>query len=122
MKLDKCLLFAIALVLISSIRVFAQSGTPANGLESNRKKIDSLDKQLVELLAKREVIVKEIGIYKAKNHIPPLQTARFQQVLQKNIEAGQKQGLSPEFITEVFNAIHKESLKIEEDVKAKNQQ
>lgn len=122
MKLNKYLLVAIALVLISSIRVFAQSAPPTNELDSNRKKIDSLDKQLIELMAKREVIVKEIGIYKAKNHIPPLQTARFQQVLQKNIEAGKKQGLSQDFVTEVFNAIHKESLRIEEEVKALNPQ
>ncbi|MFW0717748.1 chorismate mutase [Pedobacter sp. N23S346] len=122
MKLNKYLLVAIALVLSSSIRMFAQSAPSTNELESNRKKIDSLDKQLIELMAKREVIVKEIGIYKAKNHIPPLQAARFQQVLQKNIEAGKKQGLSQDFVTEVFNAIHKESLRIEEDVKALNPQ
>ncbi len=120
MKLNKYLFFAITLVLISNMRVYAQSAKPATPLESNRKKIDSLDKQLIELLAKRELVVKEIGIYKAKNHIPPLQPARFQQVLQKNIEAGKKQGLSEDFITEIFNAIHKESLKMEEDIKALN--
>lgn len=122
MKIKKHLLVAIALVLFSGISVFAQSVPAGKELESNRKKIDSLDKQLIELLAKREVIVKEIGIYKAKNHIPPLQTARFQQVLQKNIEAGKRQGLSQDFVKEVFNAIHKESLRIEEDVKALNPQ
>ena len=120
MKLNKCLFLAITLVLISNIRIFAQSSQPSNPLESNRKKIDSLDKQLIELLASRELIVKEIGIYKAKNHIPSLQPSRFQQVLQKNIAAGKKQGLSQDFVTEVFNAIHKESLRMEEDIKALN--
>jgi chorismate mutase len=89
-------------------------------LQNSRKKIDRIDKQLIELIGEREKIVKEIGIYKAKNNIAPLQAARFQEVLNKAIAAGEKEGLSAEFVTELLNAIHKESLRIEEDIK-KNQ-
>jgi len=119
MKLQKFLL--VTLLIIGSERLFAQSTSTSytmNPLESNRKKIDSLDQQLIELLGQRELVVKEIGIYKAKNHIPPLQAARFQQVLDKNIAAGKKHNLSPDFVTEVFNAIHKESLRKEEEIKS----
>ena len=119
MKLQKFLL--VTLLIIGSDRLFAQSTSPSstmNPLESNRKKIDSLDQQLIELLGQRELVVKEIGIYKAKNHIPPLQAARFKQVLDKNIAAGKKHDLSPDFVTEVFNAIHKESLRKEEEIKS----
>ncbi|QDW26324.1 chorismate mutase [Pedobacter sp. KBS0701] len=119
MKLQKFLL--VTLLIIGSDRLFAQSTSTSytmNPLESNRKKIDSLDQQLIELLGQRELVVKEIGIYKAKNHIPPLQAARFQQVLDKNIAAGKKHDLSPDFVTEVFNAIHKESLRKEEEIKS----
>ena len=100
----------------------AQNVPPAvdTTLQNNRKKIDRIDKQLIELLGEREKIVKEIGIYKAKNNIAPLQAARFQQVLNKAIAAGKKEGLSAEFVTELLNAIHKESLRIEENIK-KNQ-
>lgn len=89
-----------------------------NTMEIQRKKIDSLDKRLLEVLGARERAVKEIGIYKAKHHIPALQAARFQEVVKKNIEAGKKEGLSAEFITELLDVIHKESLRIEENVKA----
>ncbi|NTD97609.1 chorismate mutase [Agrobacterium tumefaciens] len=119
MKLQKYLL--LTLLIIGSNRVFAQSTSPSstmNPLESNRKKIDSLDQQLIQLLGQRELVVKEIGIYKAKNNIPPLQAARFQQVLEKNIAEGKKHDLSPDFVTEVFNAIHKESLRKEEEIKS----
>ncbi len=92
--------------------------TPANAndpvLESRRKDIDSLDKKLFEVLGARERVVREIGIYKAQHHIPALQAARFQKVLEKGIEAGKKEGLSEEFVTEMLNAIHKESLRIED--------
>jgi len=36
-------------------------------------------------------------------------------VVDKGIAAGNKEGLSLEFITELLNAIHKESLRIERD-------
>ncbi|WP_431294162.1 chorismate mutase [Pedobacter sp. P26] len=67
MKLQKFLL--VTLLIIGSERLFAQSTSTSytmNPLESNRKKIDSLDQQLIELLGQRELVVKEIGIYKAK--------------------------------------------------------
>jgi chorismate mutase len=86
-------------------------------LQISRKKIDSLDKALIQLLGERERVVKEIGIYKAKNNIPSLQADRFKQVLEKSVEAGKKEGLSETFITELMNAVHKESLRIEDELK-----
>ncbi|HEY9194964.1 MAG TPA: chorismate mutase [Mucilaginibacter sp.] len=86
-------------------------------LKINRDKIDSLDKKLIELLGLREQVVKDIGIYKAKNNIPSLQPDRFKQVLEKNIAAGKEVGLSETFVSELMNAIHKESLRIEDEIK-----
>ena len=86
-------------------------------LENRRVLIDSLDKRLFEILGARERVVREIGIYKGKNKIPPLQAARFQKVLEKGIAAGKMEGLSEAFCTELLNAIHKESLRIEEELK-----
>jgi chorismate mutase len=108
------------LMMIMTSYLFAQSGQPKAAdptLEMARQKIDSLDKKLIEILGTRERVVKEIGIYKAKNNIPSLQAARFQQVIDKGIAAGKKENLSAEFITEILNAIHKESLRIEDALK-----
>jgi chorismate mutase len=116
-KLFKAAFVAIG-VCILSIGIAKAQSSPVNNkqdLDASRVKIDSLDNQLMKVLGERERIVKEIGIYKAKNHIPPLQAARFKQVVDKGIAAGTKEGLSPEFITELLNAIHKESLRIEGD-------
>jgi len=84
-------------------------------LDAGRVKIDSLDNLLMKVLGEREQIAQAIGVYKAKNHIPPLAEARFKEVLNKSIEAGKQEGLSAEFITELMNAVHKESLRIESD-------
>lgn len=123
MKLYSRILFLSGTFLLSHSMLFAQE-TPAkaqdsslNTLQINRKKIDSLDKKLMQLIGERERAVKEIGVYKAKNNIPALQAGRFKQVLEKSVIAGEKEGLSATFITEMMNAIHKESLRIEDEIK-----
>ena len=103
--------------MLAGERACGQTSGSDTFLKEKRAEIDSLDKKLFEVLGARERVVKEIGIYKAKNHIPSLQAARFQQVLDKGIEAGKKEGLSTEFVTEMLNAIHKESLRIEDALK-----
>ena len=89
--------------------------------DAGRAKIDSLDAQMLKTIGERERVVREIGIYKAKNHIAPLQPARFQQVVEKAKEAGKKEGLSAEFIEKLMNAIHEESLKLEEPAAMHNE-
>ncbi len=123
-NLFKTLLSVFGIFLLSLGIAHAQSKPMAlsintkKDLDAGRVKIDSLDNQLIKVLGEREKIVKAIGVYKAKNHIPPLQEGRFKQVVQKTIAAGNKVGLSPEFIMELLNAIHKESLRIENAVKS----
>ena len=109
-------LFNYSLVSAQSAPMKTPKGTDQT-LQISRKKIDSLDKTLISLLGERERVVKEIGVYKAQNNIPALQADRFKQVIQKSIEAGKKEGLSETFVTELMNAVHKESLRIEEEIK-----
>ena len=104
--------------MLAGGRAWGQTTASDAFLKEKRAEIDSLDKKLFEVLGARERVVKAIGVYKAKNNIPSLQAARFQQVLDKGIEAGKKEGLSAEFVTELLNAIHKESLRIEDALKA----
>ena len=116
-----CLSLAACILLtISAGKLHAQtSGKDDSILTTGRKQIDSLDKKMIEVLGQRERVVEQIGVYKAKNNIPPLQAARFQKVLENGIAAGKQEGLSAEFVTELLNAIHKESLRIEEAAKTK---
>ncbi|SFD55480.1 chorismate mutase [Chitinophaga sp. CF118] len=121
--------FSALLVILLSYGTLSYSQTkPAASeaeikqqLGSYRTKIDSLDALLISTLGQREKVVKEIGIYKAENHIPALQKDRFKQVLERSIEAGKKEGLSATCIEEIMNAIHKESLRIEQEDIAKKQ-
>jgi chorismate mutase len=88
-----------------------------NTMQVQRKKIDSLDEKLIEILGARQRAVKEIGIYKAKHNIPSLATGRFKEVVGKSVEAGQREGLTAAFVTKILDAIHEESLRIEDGLK-----
>ena len=108
MKYIKHALLCITCCVTVSFAAHAQAKNAAvinQELSANRKKIDSLDKLLIAVLGNRQRIVQEIGVYKKKNNVPPLQPARFKEVVDRAIAAGSKEGLSAEFITELMNAI-----------------
>ncbi|RYE17782.1 MAG: hypothetical protein EOP51_23285 [Sphingobacteriales bacterium] len=109
-----CLVFMIGSLSFASAQIKTQDEINRD-LGIHRKQIDSLDKLLIQVLGNRQRVVREVGIYKKKYNIPPLQPARFKQVLDRAITSGQKEGLSAEFVTEMMNAIHKESLRLEGD-------
>ena len=116
MKKRSYFILIMIVAICGSAGAQAISGKPPTVLETNRKMIDSLDKKIIETIALREKLVKEIGEYKAKNKIPALQASRFQEVLNHAVKSGMQQGLSEEFVTELMNAIHRESLRIESKV------
>ncbi|RCH56038.1 hypothetical protein DJ568_04630 [Mucilaginibacter hurinus] len=118
LNIYKKLMVSALLCLGTTYSALAQSKTQTEvnaDLSVYRKQIDSLDKLLIQVLGNRQRVVKEVGIYKKKHNVPPLQPARFKQVLDRAIISGEKENLSAMFITELMNAIHKESLRIEAD-------
>lgn len=81
-----------------------------------RQQIDEIDHKLIELLSQRMKLVTQVGMYKKNNHIPPLDTARWQQVVESRKKWAIECGLSPSFIEEIFDLLHEQALVIEEAV------
>jgi chorismate mutase len=79
-------------------------------LEKFRNQIDSVDSQLIELLAQRMRIVDEIGEYKHEKNMTILQLQRWEKVREKGIDLGKSLGLSEKFITQLLRMIHKEAI------------
>lgn len=82
-------------------------------LEIYRHQIDTLDKEVLSLLARRFEIVNQIWIIKKEENIPALQNDRWEQLLNENIEVGKELLLWESIIRDIWNRIHKESLEIE---------
>ncbi|ATA88872.1 cytochrome c4 [Capnocytophaga stomatis] len=81
-----------------------------------RSKIDVLDDQLLDLLRKRMETSDNIGKLKKDKNVAVLQNSRWYALLGKMILEGQQRGLSEEFVTHLFKAIHQESINRQEKI------
>lgn len=79
-------------------------------LEKLRQQINHLDDELLQLLGQRMKIAEKIGEFKKNNDITILQTNRWNEILQRAIQKGDSLGLTNEFITKYFDAVHMESI------------
>jgi len=79
-------------------------------MEKFRQQINHLDDELLQILSQRMKIAEKIGQYKKENNITILQTNRWNAILERAFTKGEKLGLSKEFITKYFDAIHMESI------------
>ncbi len=76
-----------------------------NKLEPYRKKIDALDDQIIELLAKRMDIVREVGELKAREGITIVQTDRVKEVCDRCAALGEQKGINPDLMRKIYTAI-----------------
>ena len=85
-------------------------------LEELRGEIDAIDSEIIEALHLRKIISQRIGLAKAQNNITPLQLTRMNELLLSRVETAQKLGLRSDFIKDIYNTIHEESIKIQSEV------
>ena len=81
-----------------------------SALAALREQINQLDDELLTLLGQRMKIADRIGSYKKENNIIILQTNRWNDILERAFQKGEAVGLSKEFITLYFDAVHLESI------------
>jgi len=79
-------------------------------LEKLRQQINHLDDELMQLLGQRMKIADRIGEFKKNNGITILQTNRWNEILERAFVKGEALGLTREFITKYFDAVHMESI------------
>lgn len=79
-------------------------------LEKLRQQINHLDDELMQIIGQRMKIAESIGQYKKDNNITILQTNRWNEILERAYREGERKGLSKEFITKYFDAVHMESI------------
>jgi chorismate mutase len=79
-------------------------------LERLRQQINHLDDELMQILGQRMKVSEKIAEYKKDNNITILQTNRWNEILNRACQRAEKLGLSKEFITKYFDAVHMESI------------
>ncbi len=82
-----------------------------HSLEDLRDSIDGLDHEIVDLVARRMAISRKIGDYKKDNNITILQSNRWDEIIRNRTREGLEKGLSEEFMLQLLNALHTESIR-----------
>ena len=96
---------------ILGLLVVRSETVTTEGIHELRKRIDELDNSLMELLAKRMRVCREIGQYKKEHNMTILQTVRYNEILDKRGAQGSLCGMDSEFVKEIFEHIHEESVR-----------
>lgn len=91
-----------------------------DALKEHRARIDALDDQIIDLLASRMDIVREVGDIKAKNNIATVQHDRVVEVRERNAERGAKKGLNPGMVRKIYTAIIDEAHEIEQALSSRS--
>ena len=96
---------------ILSLLVIRDDTFTTEDIRSLRAQIDELDNSLMELLAKRFRLCREIGTFKKEHNMTILQTRRYNEILEKRGMQAGLCGMNPKFAAHIFELIHEESVR-----------
>ena len=99
------------LAYILDMIIIRETSQSTENLNELRRQIDELDNQLLDLLAKRMRISREIGLYKKEHDMPILQATRYDEILNKRVEQACNMDMDGEFMKTILAAIHEESIR-----------
>lgn len=80
-----------------------------------RENIDTIDSELIKLLGKRMQIVEEIGKFKKSQKVTVFQPSRWEEILKSRVDEAAKYNLSPAFMKQIYQFIHEEAVRHQEE-------
>ena len=96
---------------ILSMLIIRDAVDLTTSLATLRKQIDEIDNDLIDLLARRMGISREIGLYKKEHGLTVVQTKRYSEILDKRAAQGALRGIESDCIKKIFESIHEESVR-----------
>ena len=85
----------------------------AAALAPLRQQIDDIDHEMLDLLARRMKLSRQIASIKEETHTQVYQPKRWEQVLQDRLQIAATLGLNTDFTKELLEKIHAESVRIQ---------
>ena len=86
-----------------------------NRLVELRSRVDTIDDSIIQALSQRDRLIREIGQFKKGNNVTILQLQRWEEILQRQLSNGRSSGLSENFIKQLYEFIHAESIRIQHE-------
>ena len=100
--------------ILNLLTIRHQGDGSLGDLQRLRDNLDVIDADILKLLSQRMLLSMEIGKIKKHHNLTTYQPQRWREVLQKQISEGAKLGLDPNFVKELTEKIHAESLRVQE--------
>jgi chorismate mutase len=82
-------------------------------LEYLRQLIDTIDSEIIDLIAKRMELSQQIGVVKRNSNLTVYQPDRWREIVATRSDRAGKHALSAEFIMELYETIHQESIRLQ---------
>jgi chorismate mutase len=104
--------------MVARLVVRKESGDSAaseSQIRSLRHRIDEIDEDLVDLLARRMEVVRSMGDLKRRYQLSAFQPGRLKDVLARCIAAARGKGLDEDFVSQIYQMIHEEAIRIQEE-------
>ena len=102
--------------LIDGLNITREEDQRQTDLELLREKIDKIDTEIIGLLGKRMQISRQVSHIKKQKNMSVLQINRWDKLLKERMQQAEPKGLNGEFIKEIFEQIHKESVFIQDEM------
>ena len=80
-----------------------------NKLKELQSKIDEVNSQILNLIVKRNQIVKKIGKHKKEKNLPISNLKKEKEIFNKLMISAERKGLNTKFISKLFTLILKQS-------------
>ncbi len=108
----------LAKILDRLVIKYTSSNDPLfeNMLDTLRSRIDGIDHEIIEILASRMEIVKQIANYKKQNKVTALQINRWTQIMEDRTNIARKLNLDETFIKIIFQLIHEDSVRQQTEI------
>ena len=87
-------------------------------LEELRARLDELDERLLDVLARRFDVCREVAAHKAEAQIPMMQPARVAEVKRRAVQNGESRGLAGGFMAALYELVIAEACRIEDEILA----
>lgn len=103
--------------LLKQLRLRMTDSTIADEqLRLMRNEIDRLDEQMLQILTNRLMVSSQIAKVKAQGNLAVFQPKRWEQVLENRMELADRMGISADFVKELFEKIHAESVRVQQEI------
>lgn len=108
--------------MIEKLNITCEEDQEQTDLELLREEIDKIDTEIIGLLEKRMEVSQQVSYIKKQKNMSALQLNRWNKLLKERMQQADKKGLAAEFVKDIFEQIHKESLFVQNEMLKKNEQ